>query len=49
MRSLWLGITGAVIGISVAVAENGPLPASFDEIQTIVEAVPSVSPLLPFC
>jgi hypothetical protein len=33
MRSLWwLGITGAVIGIPLAIAENGPLPASFDEI-----------------
>ena len=36
MRSLWLGIAGALIGISLAVAEDGPLPEAFDEIQTIV-------------
>lgn len=36
MRSLWLGIAGALTSISLAVAEDGPLPEAFDEIKTIV-------------
>src|SRR5262245_36302964 len=36
MRSLWLGITGGLLGISLAVAEDGPLPEALDKIQTII-------------
>ena len=36
MQSLWLGIAGVLIGISLAAAEEGPLPDAFDEIRTIV-------------
>jgi acid phosphatase len=36
MRSLWLGIAGSLIGMSLAAAEEGPLPEAFDEIRTIV-------------
>lgn len=36
MRSLSLGIAGAVLGISLAVAEEGPLPEAFGKIETIV-------------
>ena len=36
MRSLWLGIVGALLGISLPAAEEGPLPDAFDGIQTIV-------------
>ena len=36
MRSLWLGIVGALLGISLTAAEDSPLPDAFDEIRTIV-------------
>ncbi len=36
MRTAWLGIAGALIGISPVAAETGPLPEGFRKIETIV-------------
>lgn len=36
MRSILLGIAGAALGVALAAAEDGPLPAAFNRIETIV-------------
>ena len=36
MRSFWLGIAGTLLGMSLASAEEDPLPPGFDQIETIV-------------
>ena len=48
MRSFWLGIAGALIGISLAAAEEGPLPAvRLDQIsERLAEAGIEQQPLV---